>query len=125
MPMNLTESQLEDSYKYEVELVPILEPTALRMDPLYSIYFNWFRFISIGVIPFGLLVSKPCILLSRYIDFKFQMPKNVFKYEEKCIFTQNAELIQQVVFHFMFLQVLFYAKIYVDIQNRRKNTQLR
>ena len=64
MPMNLTESQLEDSYKYEVELVPILEPTALRMDPLYSIYFNWFRFISIGVIPFGLLVSKPRILLS-------------------------------------------------------------
>ena len=82
MPMNLTESQLEDSYKYEVELVPILEPTALRMDPLYSIYFNWFRFISIGVIPFGLLVSKPRVLLSSFK--KFQMPRNVFKYEEKC-----------------------------------------
>ena len=82
MPMNLTESQLEDSYKYEVELVPILEPTALRMDPLYSIYFNWFRFISIGVIPFGLLVSNSFILLSSFK--KFQMPKNVFKYEEKC-----------------------------------------
>ena len=40
-----------------VELVPVLEPTALRTNPIYSIYFNWFRFIAIGIIPFCLLVS--------------------------------------------------------------------
>ena len=35
---------------------PVLKPTELRTDPNYSIYFNWFRFVAIGVIPFGLLV---------------------------------------------------------------------
>ena len=48
----MTEDTLE-----AIELIPILEPTALRTNPLYSIYFNWFRFIAIGVMPFGLLVS--------------------------------------------------------------------
>ena len=33
-----------------------LIPTDMRTDPLYSIYFNWFRFIAIGVVPFALLV---------------------------------------------------------------------
>lgn len=38
------------------ELHPVLNITELRMNPTYSIYFNWFRFISIGIIPFALLV---------------------------------------------------------------------
>ena len=91
MPLNLTESQLEDSYKYEVELVPILEPTALRMDPLYSIYFNWFRFISIGVIPFGLLVSKTFFLMLEKNTFS-SMRKNAsllfHKMQEKFLFNK-------------------------------------
>ena len=35
----------------------LLQFLELRMNPLYSIYFNWFRFIVIGIIPFALLVS--------------------------------------------------------------------
>lgn len=35
---------------------PVLNVTDFRMDPTYSIYFNWFRFGSLGVIPFVLLV---------------------------------------------------------------------
>ncbi|TRY80550.1 hypothetical protein TCAL_10965, partial [Tigriopus californicus] len=38
------------------EDMPSLIPTNLRTNPDYSIYFNWFRFIAIGVVPFGLLV---------------------------------------------------------------------
>jgi hypothetical protein len=38
------------------QFFPVLKPTELRTDPNYSIYFNWFRFVAIGVIPFGLLV---------------------------------------------------------------------
>ena len=61
MPLNHNKSEEEaittlvDEVN-EVNLVPVLEPTRLRMNPLYSIYFNWFRFIVIGVIPFALLV---------------------------------------------------------------------
>ena len=36
--------------------LPILKPTDLRLDPNYSIYFNWFRFVTIGICPFALLV---------------------------------------------------------------------
>ena len=35
---------------------PILLPTELRRDINYSIYFNWFRFVSLGIVPFALLV---------------------------------------------------------------------
>ena len=35
---------------------PYLNVTEFRTDPSYSINFNWFRFIAIGVIPFVLLV---------------------------------------------------------------------
>ena len=31
-------------------------PTELRRDINYSIYFNWFRFVGLGVVPFALLV---------------------------------------------------------------------
>ena len=48
-----------------VDMVPVLEPTALRTNPIYSIYFNWFRFIAIGIIPFALLVSKINLLTIR------------------------------------------------------------
>ena len=33
-----------------------LNITEFRKDPMYSINFNWFRFIAIGVVPFLLLV---------------------------------------------------------------------
>ncbi len=53
----------EATYKYEetetgdgVKAVPVITATPLRQDPRYSIFFNWFRFISIGLFPFGLLV---------------------------------------------------------------------
>ena len=52
-----TRNLMTDDTLEAIELIPILEPTALRTNPLYSIYFNWFRFIAIGVMPFGLLVS--------------------------------------------------------------------
>ena len=34
----------------------ILNITEFRMDPNYSIYFNWTRFVILGVIPFILLI---------------------------------------------------------------------
>ena len=34
----------------------VIEATELRTNPIYSIYFNWFRFIAVGIVPFGLLV---------------------------------------------------------------------
>lgn len=36
--------------------IPTLNITEFRMNPTYSITFNWFRFISIGIVPFCLLV---------------------------------------------------------------------
>ena len=54
MPMGFNETVMEDDFV--VETVPVLEPTALRTNPTYSIYFNWFRFLVIGVVPFVLLV---------------------------------------------------------------------
>lgn len=44
------------SYVFLDEDMPSLIPTKLRTNPDYSIYFNWFRFIAIGIVPFGLLV---------------------------------------------------------------------
>ncbi len=35
---------------------PELRVSEFRMNPTYSIFFNWFRFITIGIIPFCLLV---------------------------------------------------------------------
>ncbi len=36
--------------------LPTVEPTRLRTDPTYAMYFNCFRLITAGIIPFGLLV---------------------------------------------------------------------
>ena len=58
-PIGFNETAIKDEH-FVVETVPVLEPTALRTNPTYSIYFNWFRFLVIGVVPFVLLVStKP------------------------------------------------------------------
>ena len=57
MPMGFNETVM-DTQDFVVETVPVLEPTALRTNPTYSIYFNWFRFLVIGVVPFVLLVSN-------------------------------------------------------------------
>jgi hypothetical protein len=49
----------------------VIQATALRTDPLYSIYFNWFRFVSVGILPFGLLVlfnAKIYVALREEID---------------------------------------------------------
>ena len=62
MPMGFNETVMEDDFV--VETVPVLEPTALRTNPTYSIYFNWFRFLVIGVVPFVLLVRFCSTLLN-------------------------------------------------------------
>lgn len=82
----------------QVDLVPILEPTALRTNPIYSIYFNWFRFIAIGVIPFALLVGKmnqsetwfECQM--SFFRF-FSMPRSMltFKIDEKTLSTSKTK----------------------------------
>ena len=54
---NITQTTLSIEMIEGVDMIPVLQPTALRTNPLYSIYFNWFRFIAIGIIPFALLVS--------------------------------------------------------------------
>ena len=46
-----------------------LNVTEFRTDPTYSIFFNWFRCISIGVIPFILLVYFNTQI---YIDIRKQ-----------------------------------------------------
>ena len=46
------EAEVEENIQYRVAL----NITEFRTDPMYSINFNWFRFIAIGVIPFLLLV---------------------------------------------------------------------
>ena len=61
------------------QFFPVLKPTELRTDPNYSIYFNWFRFVAIGVIPFGLLVlfnakiysDIKVILFCLFVRFQF------------------------------------------------------
>lgn len=45
-------SKAEEPTEYRITL----NITEFRTDPMYSINFNWFRFIAIGVIPFLLLV---------------------------------------------------------------------
>ena len=52
-----------------VDMIPVLQPTALRTNPLYSIYFNWFRFIAIGIIPFALLVSTKLFFIEIWYVF--------------------------------------------------------
>lgn len=54
-----------------------LEPTDFRVNPLYTVYFNWSRLIVLGIIPFSMLVylnlkiyqvaaANPLISLSLY-----------------------------------------------------------
>lgn len=33
-----------------------LEPTDFRVNPIYTVYFNWSRLIVLGIIPFSMLV---------------------------------------------------------------------
>ena len=49
-------AKINKSMEAEVEYKIGLNITEFRTDPMYSINFNWFRFIAIGVIPFLLLV---------------------------------------------------------------------
>lgn len=51
---NITIPTVQDPDHQEYKI--ILNITEFRTDPMYSINFNWFRFIAIGVIPFLLLV---------------------------------------------------------------------
>ena len=53
---NVVEMLIDGLRRNMTQQFPVLKPTELRTDPNYSIYFNWFRFVAIGVIPFGLLV---------------------------------------------------------------------
>jgi hypothetical protein len=48
----LTGVKLSNATEYRV----ILNITEFRMDPNYSIYFNWTRFVILGVVPFILLI---------------------------------------------------------------------
>ena len=51
---NITNLQATNS-NVSQEFRVALSITEFRKDPMYSINFNWFRFISIGVVPFLLL----------------------------------------------------------------------
>jgi hypothetical protein len=62
---------IDNVHRNYTKLVPVLKPTELRTDPNYSIYFNWFRFVAIGVIPFGLLVLFNAKI---YSDIKVNQP---------------------------------------------------
>ena len=50
--MALADVSVSNVTEYRV----ILNITEFRMDPNYSIYFNWTRFVILGVIPFILLI---------------------------------------------------------------------
>ena len=47
---NITAANHHQEYRVSLNI------TEFRKDPMYSINFNWFRFIAIGVVPFLLLV---------------------------------------------------------------------
>ena len=51
---NITNLQATNS-NVSQEFQVALSITEFRKDPMYSINFNWFRFISIGIVPFLLL----------------------------------------------------------------------
>ena len=51
-----SEGNIEVTNGTTVGLKPQLKVTDLRRDPTYSISLNWFRFITVGVIPFLLLI---------------------------------------------------------------------
>ena len=51
---NVTNLQATNS-NVSQEFQVALSITEFRKDPMYSINFNWFRFISIGIVPFLLL----------------------------------------------------------------------
>ena len=53
---NSTEASDQFLYPEVTEYQVILNITEFRMDPNYSIYFNWTRFVILGVIPFILLI---------------------------------------------------------------------
>ena len=61
---NITASTTRIITDYNVEL----DVTEFRTNPIYSINFNWFRFISIGIIPFLLLVYFNTQI---YIDIRY------------------------------------------------------
>ena len=46
---------------------PSFHVTEFRKDPTYSIPYNWFRFISLGILPFVLLVF---FNLQIYVDIR-------------------------------------------------------
>ena len=78
---NITQTTLSIEMIEGVDMIPVLQPTALRTNPLYSIYFNWFRFIAIGIIPFALLVRIYLfIVICRFFSFK------LFLYQNKRIY---------------------------------------
>ena len=77
MPMGFNETVMEDDFV--VETVPVLEPTALRTNPTYSIYFNWFRFLVIGVVPFVLLV-RYCSTFTKHCSTAFGVFLSFFHY---------------------------------------------
>ena len=64
---NITAS-IRNITDYNVEL----DVTEFRTNPIYSINFNWFRFISIGIIPFLLLVYFNTQI---YIDIRYERKK--------------------------------------------------
>ena len=84
----------------------------LRMNPLYSIYFNWFRFIVIGIIPFALLVSYFFSSLHQKIYFTKNLYKPSTYYTKdfaKCtLFFCEKPKIQKMIYTKMFLDFLKY-----------------
>ncbi len=70
--------------------LPCAQVSEFRMNPTYSIYFNWFRFITIGIVPFCLLVFFNTQI---YLDIRYLLPDTVFfaKYSQctSTILTQS------------------------------------
>ena len=56
LPLTENITNLAGNSNVSEEYRVALSITEFRKDPMYSINFNWFRFISIGVVPFVLLV---------------------------------------------------------------------
>lgn len=87
--VNVTNSDGQTSE--ELHFIPGLNITEFRMDPLYSIYFNWFRFITLGIIPFMLLVffNTRIYLDIRYI-YKATSIFFVFPSEFRCFVLRKS-----------------------------------
>ena len=70
---------------------PHLEPTDLRTDPAYTLYFNWSRLIVLGIVPFAMLVYLNANI---YQDIKARRTR---RFNNRSASTANNEKVKNRV----------------------------